>query len=117
MIDNFKMGYISKTGLDKIKNWKYVGGPYSHLDNALNPFWLWCADFVPEKVSPNMVSLSGLFCPAIAAILIVIYNGSLTEKPPVWITAFGGLSVWLFQTLDAIDGKHARNTRQSSPLG
>jgi ethanolaminephosphotransferase len=111
------MGYISKEGLDNIANWKYVGGEYTYLDNFLNPFWLWGATLIPRKVSPNMVSLSGLLCTMSAAMLIIIYDVTLTTYVPTWLSFYGGFAVFMFQTLDAIDGKHARNTNTSSPLG
>jgi ethanolaminephosphotransferase len=64
-----------------------------------------------------MVSLSGLLFTMLAAILIIIYDVTLTKYVPAWLSFYGGFAVFMFQTLDAIDGKHARNTQQSSPLG
>lgn len=36
---------------------------------------------------------------------------------PDWLYSLFGISIFLGQTLDAIDGKHARNTKRGSPLG
>jgi ethanolaminephosphotransferase len=64
-----------------------------------------------------MVSLSGLLCTLPAAILVIIFDVSMTQRIPVWLSAYAAFAVFMFQTLDAMDGKHARNTQQSSPLG
>lgn len=42
---------------------------------------------------------------------------TLTERMPDWVYIYFGICVFLGQTFDAIDGKHARNTKRGSPLG
>lgn len=37
--------------------------------------------------------------------------------PPNWVYLVVALNIWLYQTLDNIDGKQARRTGSSSPLG
>lgn len=36
---------------------------------------------------------------------------------PRWTYAYCGIAQFVYQTLDAVDGKHARATKASSPLG
>lgn len=36
---------------------------------------------------------------------------------PSWIYLVNAFCLFWYMTLDAIDGKHARNTKSSSPLG
>lgn len=50
-------------------------------------------------------------------ILTAWYSPSLSEAPPQWLCALNCLCLWLYQTLDALDGKQARRTGTSSPLG
>eukprot|EP01126_Amoeba_proteus_P056216 TRINITY_DN7043_c0_g1_i4.p1 TRINITY_DN7043_c0_g1~~TRINITY_DN7043_c0_g1_i4.p1 ORF type:complete len:313 (+),score=45.62 TRINITY_DN7043_c0_g1_i4:386-1324(+) len=50
-------------------------------------------------------------------IITFLYSPTLTEEIPGWLILGNGLSLFLRQTLDAIDGKQARRTNQSSPLG
>jgi len=46
------------------------------------------------------------------------YNPNLIGDPlPPWVYVFGAISVWMFQTLDALDGKQARRTGYIKPLG
>lgn len=33
------MGYITKEGLNNLKNYKYVSGGYSFVDNIMNKYW------------------------------------------------------------------------------
>ncbi len=42
---------------------------------------------------------------------------SMTQVLPNYTYLLVGIGIWLFQTLDAIDGKQARRTGSSSPLG
>ncbi|GFR76104.1 choline/ethanolaminephosphotransferase 1 [Elysia marginata] len=38
-------------------------------------------------------------------------------KAPRWAYFLSGLGLFIYQTLDAIDGKQARRTKSSTPLG
>jgi phosphatidylglycerophosphate synthase len=39
------------------------------------------------------------------------------EEPPRWTCGLCALGLFIYQSLDAIDGKQARRTNSSSPLG
>jgi phosphatidylglycerophosphate synthase len=41
----------------------------------------------------------------------------MSERIPSWVYIYGAFSVFMLQTMDALDGKHARVTGQSSSLG
>jgi len=45
------------------------------------------------------------------------YDQTFTKVLPSWAYIVAGLFQWIYQTLDAVDGKHARKTKSSSPLG
>jgi len=47
----------------------------------------------------------------------VYYAPTLTEELPSWLYLVNALCVFLYQTFDALDGKQARRTGTSSPLG
>lgn len=40
--------YLTLKDLEHIKDHKYVTTGYSKLDNLMNPFWIWCVNFVPR---------------------------------------------------------------------
>ncbi|OMO75502.1 CDP-alcohol phosphatidyltransferase [Corchorus capsularis] len=52
-----------------------------------------------------------------SALLGYIYSPQLDSPPPRWVHFAHGLLLFLYQTFDAVDGKQARRTNSSSPLG
>ncbi|EOA24355.1 hypothetical protein CARUB_v10017594mg [Capsella rubella] len=52
-----------------------------------------------------------------SALLGYIYSPKLDSPPPRWVHFAHGLLLFLYQTFDAVDGKQARRTNSSSPLG
>lgn len=77
----------------------------------LNPFWNWLAGFIPASIAPNVITLAGFICQLLAFWVsdpsVVTWIGS--EVSAVSAAVF----TYLYMTLDALDGKHARNTQQS----
>ncbi|RYR08840.1 hypothetical protein Ahy_B05g076668 isoform H [Arachis hypogaea] len=53
----------------------------------------------------------------LSALLGYIYSLQLDTAPPRWVNFAHGLLLFLYQTFDAVDGKQARRTNSSSPLG
>lgn len=47
----------------------------------------------------------------------IFYKKKLNFQAPFWAYLQAALGLFLYQTLDAIDGKQARRTGSSSPLG
>jgi phosphatidylglycerophosphate synthase len=47
----------------------------------------------------------------------ITFDQTLTQDIPRWSFLFSAISIFVYQTLDAIDGKQARRTGSSSPLG
>lgn len=64
-----------------------------------------------------MVTISGVIIQIISIIIILLHDSSLSKELPSWIYIYFIISIFIAQTTDAIDGKHARNTKRSSPLG
>ncbi|XVE74455.1 hypothetical protein DITRI_Ditri12bG0018700 [Diplodiscus trichospermus] len=52
-----------------------------------------------------------------SALLGYVYSPHLDSPPPRWVHFAHGLLLFLYQTFDAVDGKQARRTNSSSPLG
>lgn len=108
---------LSKTDLDMIVAYKYKPGAYTHLDNLLTPFWNWAVTLLPKWMAPNLVTFIGLVGTTLAAVLLTSYSPGLDGPVPRWCSALFALALFIYQTLDAIDGKQARRTNSSSPLG
>jgi len=111
--------FITSEGLDELARFKYVAGPYTIIDNVLNPWWLFSAKFVPARVSPNLVTLTGLIVTSasLCAALVVCSGDPSQYVDGNAVYVLLAFSAFAYQTLDAIDGKHARNTEQATPLG
>jgi ethanolaminephosphotransferase len=122
-------GVLTQDGVTQIAHHKYVSGTYTDLDIVLNPLWQGLTDMLPMWLAPNAItSVGGLWC--LASYLVAwYYNPHLVgdgEQPggaaavamiPAWVLIFNGLAQMVYYTLDSIDGKQARRTGSSSPLG
>ena len=53
----------------------------------------------------------------VAIILTYVPDLQYTDETPQWIYFCFAASLWLYSTLDNVDGKQARRTGTSSPLG
>eukprot|EP01062_Namystynia_karyoxenos_P021195 TRINITY_DN18047_c0_g1_i1.p1 TRINITY_DN18047_c0_g1~~TRINITY_DN18047_c0_g1_i1.p1 ORF type:complete len:434 (+),score=117.57 TRINITY_DN18047_c0_g1_i1:100-1302(+) len=108
---------LSDSGLEAIATHKYVGGKYTPLDNLFNPFWFWATGKLPLWMAPNLVTLIALAHGAIAYGALAVVSPELCGAPPRWVYLLCAYCLWAYETLDAMDGKQARRTGQSTPLG
>ncbi|XP_066167738.1 choline/ethanolaminephosphotransferase 1 isoform X2 [Oryza sativa Japonica Group] len=65
----------------------------------------------------DAITLTGFMFLVVSALLGYIYSPHLDTAPPRWVHLAHGLLLFLYQTFDAVDGKQARRTSSSSPLG
>jgi len=54
---------------------------------------------------------------ALSYLIMIPYDLTLSQDVPSWTFFVAALFQFLYQTLDAVDGKQARRTKSSSPLG
>ncbi|PRQ40501.1 putative transferase for other substituted phosphate groups [Rosa chinensis] len=112
------MGYIGAHGVNALHRYKYSGVDHSLVSKyVLNPFWTRFVNFFPLWMPPNMITLTGFMFLLTSALLGYIYSPRLDSAPPRWVNFAHGLLLFLYQTFDAVDGKQARRTNSSSPLG
>ena len=52
-----------------------------------------------------MITLLGLFGPMIAVLNLIIHDTSMSILLPWWTYLFGAISIFFYQTMDAVDGK------------
>lgn len=109
--------YLTPQALRGLEQYSYKSGTYSALDNALNPAWTWLATQLPRWVAPNLVTLVGTAFLLSMGALLWVFDPGLTGHAPPHVYAWCSLAVIVYQTLDAVDGKQARRTGSSSPLG
>ncbi|XP_039044741.1 choline/ethanolaminephosphotransferase 1-like [Hibiscus syriacus] len=112
------MGYIGAHGIAALHRYKYSGVDHSYLAKyVLQPFWSRLVNFFPLWMPPNMITLTGFMFLVVSALLAYIYTPYCDSPPPRWVHFAHGLLLFLYQTFDAIDGKQARRTNSSGPLG
>lgn len=109
-------------GLRALAAHKYVSGTYSPLDNALNAWWTAASTCFPLWMAPNLITLVGTLGMASTILMSAVTaqpigTGSLKEEVPGWVHIYIAGMLFAYQTLDAVDGKQARRTKSSTPLG
>eukprot|EP01080_Neovahlkampfia_damariscottae_P009983 gene9983-2302_t len=119
MMDSLSKGiYISEEGRKNVLTYKYTPCDDSLLSPYLEPFWNWFLEtLVPTWMAPNVVTLIGFLAIILHYFLCVFYMPMLEGPAPRWIFFVNGLGIFWYQTLDAVDGKQARRTKNGSPLG
>lgn len=112
------MGYIGRHGIEALQKYKYSGVDRSYMAKLVfQPFWSRFVTIFPLWMPPNMITLTGFLFVVASALLSYIYSPGFSSPSPKWVHFLHGLLLFLYQTFDAVDGKQARRTNSSSPLG
>ena len=117
--------YLGRDILSGFDAYKYSCKDTSPLSNyVMHPFWNQVVKICPLWIAPNLLTFVGFLCCIAHNVLTWIYDynyeaSTLDSAQPipsgVWIAV--SLLLFLSHTLDGIDGKQARRTGTSSPLG
>ncbi|KAM6094606.1 cholinephosphotransferase 1 isoform 2-T2 [Chlamydotis macqueenii] len=108
---------LSPAQLKRLEQHRYSAAGRSLLEPWLQPYWAWLVEQVPLGLAPNAITLGGLLLNCLTALPLIACCPSATEQAPFWAYIVGALGLFIYQSLDAIDGKQARRTNSSSPLG
>uniref|UniRef100_A0A1I7XKB5 CHHC U11-48K-type domain-containing protein n=1 Tax=Heterorhabditis bacteriophora TaxID=37862 RepID=A0A1I7XKB5_HETBA len=128
--------------LNRLSDHKYSALDTSWLDElCMKVLWEKVVTYYPLWLAPNLITLIAITCVKIHLDAFVSYLG---EKPrdylglvvnlitvltltyfcptakevgPSWAYLLAALGLFIYQTLDATDGKQARRTMSASPLG
>lgn len=122
---DFQYRYLSQDAIQALKNFRYNGVDHSLIyKHVLSPLAGYLVDNVtPSTVAPNSITLFG-FSFMIASFLLIFYHCPTLEycsaeitSVPSYIFLVNAIALLVYQTLDNMDGKQARKTGSSSPLG
>ncbi|XP_020669855.3 ethanolaminephosphotransferase 1 isoform X2 [Pogona vitticeps] len=108
-------------GFDKYK--------YSAVDNnplslyVMHPFWNTVVKIFPMWLAPNLITFCGFLLLVFNFFLMAYFDRDFYASAPdqehvpsgVWVVV--GLLNFMAYTLDGVDGKQARRTQSSTPLG
>ena len=111
--------YISLAGLERLRHYRYHATSSSWLEDVLiEPLFNAALPLIPLWMAPNLLSVLALSASTTACALLVgtslAANGA---APPAWALLTAALLMATYQLLDGVDGKQARRTGSSSPLG
>jgi ethanolaminephosphotransferase len=124
----FHYKYLSQEQLKRLDTYKYAAIDTSPLSKyVMHPFWNYVVEFVPMNIAPNVLTLAGFSCTLLNALLLSYYDyhfyassddmRSITKPVPSIIWLICAINLFLAHTLDGIDGKQARRTKATGPLG
>lgn len=117
--------YLGPDILEGFDHYVYSCKDTSPLSNyVMHPFWNQVVKLCPRWVAPNLLTFVG-FCFCVAHFLLLTgfdYDYTANQKGsdhpiPSVVWVFVAIFLFLAHTLDGIDGKQARRTGTSGPLG
>ncbi|XP_072172069.1 cholinephosphotransferase 1-like [Diadema setosum] len=111
------MEVLSQQELKRLKEHKYSSEGKSITEPVMQVFWCWLVEQIPRTLAPNTITIIGLVANIVSTLILVYYCPSATEEAPAWSLIFAALCLFIYQSLDAIDGKQARRTNSSTQLG
>ncbi|KAF1796876.1 hypothetical protein V8B55DRAFT_1451962 [Mucor lusitanicus] len=114
------MAVLTDEQLANLKLYKYSSIDKSFLTKyVLRHYWDVCIKLFPLNMAPNLITLTGLMFMIFNVILVFIYVPTMEAEDagPAWIYFSFALGLWLYSTFDNVDGRQARRTGTSSPLG
>lgn len=111
------MEVLDEKQLKRLEKHKYSATGSSLLEPYFQIYWRWLVELFPMWLAPNAITVLGLLVNAATSLLLILYCPSATETAPNWVYVVNGLGLFIYQSLDAIDGKQARRTGSSTPLG
>ncbi|XP_063379765.1 cholinephosphotransferase 1 isoform X4 [Cydia fagiglandana] len=113
----YKERILNAAQLKKLSEHKYSCTSSSILDAWLQPWWCWLVSKTPLWLAPNLITILGLIVNIVTTLILIWYSPDARTDPPRWACLLCALGVFVYQSLDAIDGKQARRTGSQSPLG
>ena len=96
---------------------KYSCAGRSLVEPVFQIFWNWLIELIPMWLAPNLITFIGLLSNIIGSLTLFWFCPTLTEAAPSWSYFLAAISLFIYQALDAVDGKQARRTQSASPLG
>ena len=109
--------YITDKGEEAIQRFKYKGGSVGlSYEYIWSPFAEYLVKKLPIWWSPNAITFVG-FLLVILGDIIVYSTGKLGDRLSNLQLLSFAILIFVYQTLDNIDGKQARRTKTSTALG
>jgi phosphatidylglycerophosphate synthase len=112
------MVYIPDDHLPNLSHHQFKSTGYSILDLFLNKFiWEPIVRVLPRWLAPNLVTVIGMLFMMASYFIMLPFDDTFLKPIPENFLYAAAFCQFMYQTLDACDGKHARNLKLASPLG
>ncbi|CAN9335430.1 unnamed protein product [Alternaria alternata] len=109
---------VSEDALQHLRTYKYSSVDKSFISRyILKHYWNAFVELLPLWIAPNLVTLLGFFFILGNVVLLEVYIPDLVGPAPSWVYYSFAFGMWMYSTMDNVDGKQARRTGTSSPLG
>ena len=103
----------------QVRSYKYTSPDDTLLESLiLNRFWAFAVRaFVPEWIAPNLLTFVGFLHALAAYALLLAHSPALDGSAPPWVYVACAACLFVYQTMDGMDGKQARRIGAGGPLG
>jgi phosphatidylglycerophosphate synthase len=87
-----------------------------------NPVAKKIVEYLPDTLAPNTITLTGFLISLVPFFILFLGYGTQLQNEdgnpiPKWFFLFQAIAYFMYRMLDEMDGKQARRTGNSSPLG
>ncbi|PSC75152.1 CDP-Ethanolamine:DAG ethanolamine phosphotransferase [Micractinium conductrix] len=112
------MPYLTKRALEGLRDYAYKPSGYTYLDELHQPIWNYITNnWLPLWLAPNLITLIGVSALVMAYVAAAVQLPDFAGSAPLWVYAGSAFATFFYLHMDCLDGKQARRTRNSSPLG
>ena len=114
--------YMDDTQKENLKIYRYAGGDkgYSYI-HFYNPTATKIVEYLPDNLAPNLITLIGFVFSTLPFVILFGSFGTNLENGdvpiPRWFFFLEAFCYFMYRMFDEMDGKQARRTGNSSPLG
>ena len=114
-----KKPYLSPEAIEGVLKHKYASNVHSiTFKYCWGPFADYLVTFLPDWVAPNLITFFGFLNGIVPLFLMLFYYGTAEYgNYDGWIMFVMAWAYFAYRVLDEMDGKQARRTKNSSPLG
>lgn len=116
--------YVTQEQLSGFDKYKYSAVDSNPLSvYVMHPFWNSVVKIMPTWLAPNLITFTGFMFLVLNFVMLAFYDYHFYASAeghthvPSWVWVAAGLFNFLAYTLDGVDGKQARRTNSSTPLG
>ncbi|GFT31883.1 hypothetical protein NPIL_208611 [Nephila pilipes] len=79
----------------------------------LQKFWIKLSQYVPSHITPCVLTCVGLTINLGSCLTLLYYSPDAKAEAPSWVYVLCAVGVFLYQTLDALDGKQAMKVQDT----